>query len=134
MYKLLRKGFNSIICCLSLLLPVISFSANNWGGNCVEEHTIFTSSSNYIPNHELTETRAFMKDVPSSFKNSFVGYNAEIDYYLYDHIKPACRFFVLQDFAASQSSSLQKYLIEYFQKNKPKWFLYKDMQNILHRY
>lgn len=89
-------------------------------------HTFSSSKSNYVPNHELADTRAFMKDVPSSFKKSYIGYNAEIDYYLYDDIKPACRFFAFQDFEACQSSSLQKYIMEDFLKNKPKWILVKD--------
>lgn len=86
-------------------------------------HTFSAFRTNYVQNHDLAETRAFMKGVPSSFKKSFIGYNAEIDYYLYDNIKPACRFFALQDFEASQSPSLQKYIMEDFKKNKPKWIL-----------
>lgn len=86
-------------------------------------HTFSAFRTNYVQNHDLAETRSFMKGVPSSFKESFIGYNAEIDYYLYDNIKPACRFFALQDFEASQSPSLQKYIMEDFKKNKPKWIL-----------
>ena len=86
-------------------------------------HTFRASKSSYIPNHELAETRAFMKDVPQSFRDSFVGYNSEIDYYLYDNIRPACRFFALQDYQANQSPSYQKFLTENFQKNKAQWIL-----------
>ena len=89
-------------------------------------HTYSLSKSQYIPNNELAETREFMKDVPQSFKTSFVSYNGEIDYYLYDNIKPACRFFSLQDYEASQSPSLQQYLREDFAKSNVKWILVKD--------
>ncbi|MGI6243843.1 MAG: hypothetical protein ACOYJK_09995 [Prevotella sp.] len=40
LYRLLQKSFSVTHSCLLLFLPVISFSANNIGGNCVEEYLL----------------------------------------------------------------------------------------------
>lgn len=81
-----------------------------------------------LPNHRNTENdaiRAMMKDVPKSYRLSFLGYNSTFDYYLYDDIRPACRFFVLQDFQSSKSPVMRQKLIASFDKSNVKWVLFQ---------
>lgn len=62
----------------------------------------------YRENTMLQTYRAFLSDVPKTYKQSFVAYNCHSDFYLYEGIRPACRFFTLQDFESQSSPSLRQ--------------------------
>lgn len=76
-------------------------------------------------NSELSVYRNFMKDVPSSFRESFVGYNIRADYYLYDNIRPSCKFFACQDIQPDGLDNLTVMKREAF-LNGVKWIMVKD--------
>lgn len=71
----------------------------------------------------LAITRSFMKSVPQSYKKSFVCYNAGVGYYLYNDIKPACRFFTFQDWHAANGLSMKNMMQDSYEKAKVEWIL-----------
>lgn len=71
----------------------------------------------------LASMQSFMKDVPSSYKKSFVCYNIGPGYYLYNDIRPACRFFTFQDWHAANSKTLKSMMVHSFEQSNVKWIL-----------
>lgn len=65
----------------------------------------------------------FMRDVPPSYKESFVTFNVTTYFHTDEDVPPACRFFSLQDFEAEKSKSLRQTMQEAFEKAKVKWIL-----------
>lgn len=88
-------------------------------------HTITFSLANYITNRDLAIVRSFMKDIPSIYKKSFIGYNTPADFYLYDNITPACRFFTTQEFGAQTNPKLKNETYNEFNKKNVQWILVK---------
>lgn len=76
-------------------------------------------------NPELAIYRRFMKDVPATFRHSFVGYNIRADYYLYDNITPSCRFFACQDIQPDGLGELTTMKQEAF-RNGVEWIMVKN--------
>lgn len=56
-------------------------------------------------------------------RTELVCYNMSPSYYLYNQITPSCRFFALQSWYASFSSSVQPMIIESFKNNLPQYIL-----------
>lgn len=94
-------------------------------------HSYKLANTLYATNPDLIQTRLFMKSVPSTYKSSFVGYNVDPDYCLYEGIRPACRFFINRDFRASRSKSLKKMIYRSFEESKPQWILVKGRPNVI---
>lgn len=91
-------------------------------GSCIYSYRMFNSM--YIKNEELQQYRAFLKDIPADFRQSFIAYNCNPDLYLYDNIVPCYRFVALQDFQCRNSNSLKAKMREEFSGNA-KWILVK---------
>lgn len=64
-----------------------------------------------------------IEKLPKDYKNSFVAYNCYPKIYLEEDIKPACRFFVLQDFASSCNENLIPKVVKSFDEANVKWIL-----------
>lgn len=73
--------------------------------------------------NSIASLRSFMKDVPASYKKSFVFYNGGTDLYLFEDIMPACRFFTFQDWEAACSSSLISIMKKSFHDADVQWIL-----------
>lgn len=77
----------------------------------------------YRENTALATYRSFLKDIPPSYKQSFVAYNCNPDFYLYEDIRPACRFFTLQDFESKSSPTLNQIMRESFGRCDAEWIM-----------
>lgn len=90
--------------------------------SCIHIYSVFRKF--YANNQELVVYRNFLREVPAGYKNSFIAYNGSVDFYLYNNIRPATRFFILQDFQASASNTFQSKLRDSFRRG-PQWILVK---------
>lgn len=59
--------------------------------------------------------------IPEDERNSFVAYNANDGIYLQQNLRPYYRFFTMQDWAASRSTSLEKLLLDTYTNGDAKW-------------
>lgn len=76
----------------------------------------------YRQNADLQAFRAMMADVPQGYKQSFVAYNCPANWYVHEHIRPAVRFFVFQDFESDQSPAFRRRLQKAFD-GRTEWIL-----------
>lgn len=67
--------------------------------------------------------------VDPAYKKSFVAYNCEPEIYLAENIQPHYRFFVCQDWAVYNGSSLISKLRETYEKGDAEWILVYDFAN-----
>lgn len=77
----------------------------------------------YKDNQGLTEFRTVLKQLPPNYKESFLAYNCQPDIYIYEDIKPACRFFTMQDWEVKCSSTLKPKMIEALNESMPQWIV-----------
>lgn len=69
--------------------------------------------------------------IPKEERGSFVAYNCATNIYLRYGIKPACRFFYLQDWMAEQGPSLRGLLVDEMELRQVKWILaYGDVADM----
>ena len=61
--------------------------------------------------------------VPTDERDSFVAYNCATNIYLRYDMKPAYRFFYLQDWMAYQGPSLRRLLLDDFGSCRAKWIM-----------
>ena len=74
-------------------------------------------------NTEVRVCARFLELIPPEERNSVVGYNTWSDFYRVLDLRPACRFFCNQDWAAINSKSLQRMLREELTASKPVWVI-----------
>lgn len=72
---------------------------------------------------EMQTDEKILEDIPEAEKDSFIAYNTESDLYLQTGIKPCYPFFTMQDWAASQSASLTKMLVDRYSNGNATWIL-----------
>lgn len=73
-------------------------------------------------NTSLIAYKTFLKESNVDY-NSFVAYNCNPNFYLAEQVKPAVRFFSLQDFAIGRNEHLRKLIIHSFNEKRPHWIL-----------
>ena len=77
---------------------------------------------NYVRNFSDPYAK-LMALVPADERDSFVAYNCATNIYLRYDMKPAYRFFYLQDWMAYQGPSLRKLLLDDFGSCRAKWIM-----------
>lgn len=75
----------------------------------------------FINSEDVSDVESVVNIVPKSEHSSLLLYNCSPQCYLILNINPPCRFFALQDWAASNSTSLVLKLKGAFISDKPKW-------------
>ena len=70
--------------------------------------------------------KTFIDKIPEEERDSFIAYNIRPFIYLYNDIRPAVRFFCIQDFYRSNSKSIDVKLKETFRNHSPLWIMEKD--------
>ncbi len=66
---------------------------------------------------------ALLGKIPQNERDSFVAYNCTTNIYLLHGLKPACRFFYLQDWMVEQGPGLRPRLVADFERRGVKWIL-----------
>lgn len=99
---------------LGILGSVKTFRGQSW------EHSVLRNREQY-ENQQPDEK--ILAAIPEEDKGSFVAYNTASDIYLRTEIKPCYPFFTMQDWAASQSESLTKMVINTYKNGSAKWIL-----------
>lgn len=77
----------------------------------------------YKNNEQLATFREIVKQLPEDYKKSFLAYNCPPDIYIYENIKPACRFFTMQDWEVHCSSTLEPKMNVALEESKPEWIV-----------
>lgn len=81
-------------------------------------------------NPKVAVYRQFMQGVPDSFRDSFVGYDIEPSYYLYEHITPACKFFAFQEMQPEGLDELAAMKRNAF-RNGVKWIMVEGKADLI---
>ena len=129
-YRFFHYGLISVpyLCAFFVLLKDLKVPIANAAlcVSCAFLIFIFTRRTLFIRKGLAAEYGQFiqMADcIPDSGKDSFVAYNCYAGLYILTDIRPACRFFAVQDWAASNAPTLKKMLIHDFSKCNAQWIL-----------
>lgn len=103
------KKFGKEIIILSIVLLIVSslVKINKLNNNNMKSNKLIDR-----------EYKDLLKNIPSyELHNNFVAFDPSVDFYLYEEIKPCCKYFIFQSWQSSNSDKLKKMEIDEFSTN-----------------